>query len=130
MTLTGNTHEIEWLTQSMPGWRGLLNGLRHELERKDFEIYVDQVKEKFGGLRFYWTIPDEDRQRYEVVTELVDSFERVSYHLCCVCGDGATGPGPRQWVLYYCDAHKFENLAELRKGSLGEGGERQSPDTP
>lgn len=115
MTLTGNLREIDWLAADAIGWAGLLTGLRHRLDGLDVEIHVDQVKEKFGGLRFYVTLPDEATDpdaRY--VNEWIESAENASYLLCYLCGAGVTHQGTGHWVRYFCAEHDTTDLFAKR----------------
>lgn len=95
-----------------PGWLPLLDklcsGIENELnslpvfllpeKHKDFGI--GQVKEKFGGLRFYLdTVPDEIRDN---VYKLIGDAESESYKVCEEC----SAPGRAQgtgWIRTLCD---------------------------
>ncbi len=62
------------------------------------DFVVNQVKEKFGGLRFYCTLP--------LVTELM--IEGLALHVCETCGELGSlsysdGPGP--WLKTLCKDH-------------------------
>ena len=59
---------------------------------------VLQVKEKFGGLRFYTNYSND------TISALIEASEIESIHTCDVCG----GPGRRRgtsWVETRCDEH-------------------------
>lgn len=66
---------------------------------------AEQVKEKFGGLRFY-----VDRASEEL-HNIINRFEDLSYKVCETCGE----PGHRRldlsWIHTLCDHHY-----EIRKG--------------
>lgn len=50
-------------------------------------ITVNQVKEKFGTLRFYYNIPsDTDINLVNEIDEVVDRYSRKSEVTCEVCG--------------------------------------------
>lgn len=50
-------------------------------------ITVNQVKEKFGTLRFYYSIPsDTDSNLVNEIDEVVDKYYRKSEVTCEVCG--------------------------------------------
>ena len=57
---------------------------------------ITQIKDKFGGLRFYCSATDE-------IFDLVGEAEDKSYHICEVCGSSddvsQTDTG---WVYTYC----------------------------
>ena len=59
-------------------------------------VHVSQVKEKFGGLRFYVGAATPE------VFDIIDECERLSYKTCELCGK----PGkPREggWIKTLCD---------------------------
>lgn len=58
-----------------------LDQLSNKLVALKKKIKVGQVKEKYGGLRFYL---DEDES--EKAVELIDDAETLSYETCSKCG--------------------------------------------
>lgn len=67
---------------------------------EDYKINVFQVKEKFGGLRFY--IDVEDNELYKKIQLHVDEAEGKSYKTCERCGK--SGKIVRNgWVTVICD---------------------------
>jgi NADH pyrophosphatase NudC (nudix superfamily) len=67
------------------GWLNLIDELCHNIEKELInssidEFSVDQVKDKFGGLRFYVSGANEK------INELIDMAERKSYKICMSCG--------------------------------------------
>jgi len=68
------------------GWYDLINSLCKKIEwyiktHKNIpKIEATQVKEKFGGLRFYYDGGDE------VISEFIMEAERLSYKTCEECG--------------------------------------------
>jgi len=63
---------------------------------------VRQVKEKFGGLRFYTTGVLQDQYAF------IEFAESMSYHVCEVCGS----PGKIRnsgWIKTLCDTHAKES---------------------
>ena len=61
-----------------------------------FPVKFDQVKEKFGGLRVYFSGGDE------YVEGLVSMAESFSYKICEVCGDRGS-PNEGGWISTLCD---------------------------
>jgi len=57
-----------------------------------------QVKEKFGGLRFYIFGGDD------YINGLVDLAESMSYRICSKCGNQRTPQKNRGWVYSLCDS--------------------------
>jgi hypothetical protein len=70
-------------------------------------IKVQQIKEKFGGLRFYYDGGDER------ISGLVDMAESWAAHTCETCGN----KGERRhggWVRTLCDVHEAEYQARKK----------------
>lgn len=69
---------------------------------------ISQVKEKFGGLRFYIHNSTDRIDNY------IDFAETMSTYTCEMCGK----PGrirPSGWVKTLCDDHEDERLSSLQK---------------
>jgi hypothetical protein len=83
------------------GWFRLLWTLSEGLEKTGFNGQVTQVKEKYGGLRFYVSYATDEQYN------LIDKAEEVSLKVCEVCGRlGKTrGYG---WLKTLCDNHYEE----------------------
>lgn len=65
-------------------------------------IYAVQIKEKFGGLRFYMNGEDE------YISGAISMAESISLHTCEVCGSfGETKP-VGSWLTTLCDTHRQE----------------------
>lgn len=83
--------------------------------------YVSQVKEKFGGLRFY--VSSIPAPISESVSELIRKAENDSYHTCDKCGE----PGKARshwpdlpevhfgWIRTLCEPHWYEEAEERAK---------------
>lgn len=89
-----------------PGWERLVHHLcsllEHHLkylpEEKSKDIAVAQVKEKFGGLRFYMTTSNE------YIDGAIALAESMSFSLCEECGAAGQRRGGG-YILTLCDAH-------------------------
>lgn len=68
--------------------------IQEELEY--FPVKFDQVKEKFGGLRIYYSGGDD---YIDGVTSMVEEY---SYKVCEVCGN-AGKPNKGGWITTLCD---------------------------
>ena len=104
-----------WGFECGDGWYNILNLLMSNIQHytdwnnKNFEkgytqykqvpqVTLDQVKEKFGTLRFYYTGGDEH------ISGMVRMAESMSSAICEECGN----PGERRgsgWIYTACDAH-------------------------
>ena len=72
------------------------------------QVVVEQIKEKFGGLRFYYQGGDEKIQG------MVRMAEAWADHTCEVCGK----PGERRdggWIKTLCDEHDTERKERYKK---------------
>lgn len=89
------------------GWYALIDALcKHLQDMTDYnpnhtqfpQIIASQVKEKYGGLRFY-TIASSDYQDGAIAMA-----ESMSFRICDVCG--ASGkPNSEGWIHTRCEAH-------------------------
>lgn len=80
------------------GWKNLVSKLIDDLVDAGWNGVVYQVKEKFGGLRFYIDTGNDK------IHTLINDAELKSYSICDVCGK----PGKRMgsnWVRTRCDEH-------------------------
>ena len=90
-------------TETSPGWHFLLSATAEML----IEIGVpdvfqtNQVKEKFGTLRFYWWANGEAPDAFDSV---IEAAEKLSAGICDTCGrPGRLRPGG--WTRTACDEH-------------------------
>jgi hypothetical protein len=65
------------------------------------QVVATQVKEKFGGLRFYVSGGDEKTNAYIMFAEA------MSYKICEVCGKPGRQRGS-SWLVTLCDEHAAE----------------------
>jgi hypothetical protein len=90
------------------GWFQIIHDLSARLEviigglsagERD-EYYANQVKEKFGGLRFYMNMETEEMRR------AIEEAEGRSVVTCEVCGRPGKPTG-RGWVKTLCETHAY-----------------------
>jgi hypothetical protein len=97
-----------WGFECGDGWFNILDQLmaniQHHIDWKErqglgvSQVTVDQVKEKFGTLSFYYTGGDE------YISGLVDMASSISGVTCEVCGK----PGKQNdggWIKTRCEEH-------------------------
>ncbi len=113
------------------GWEALVRELCQGIEDllpEEHEFSVQQVKEKFGGLRFYIFAHNLPVETMKGIHKLIDAAETRSYKECEVCGApaeidrGATRYG---WLKALCPEH-----VEERSRGYGEDNTRRPPPTP
>ena len=106
------------------GWYPILERLcaniQQHIEWKNREtevvpqVVVEQIKEKFGGLRFYYQGGDDN------VAGMVRMAEAWADVACEECG----GIGKRRgggWVRTLCDLHEAEHNARIEEQSRKDG---------
>jgi hypothetical protein len=69
--------------------------IKAELEY--FPVKFDQIKEKYGGLRIYFTGGDD------YVDGIVSMAEEYSYKVCEVCGNSGK-PNKGGWITTLCES--------------------------
>ena len=85
------------------GWYQLIKDLIVDLNEMGWDKQVMQVKEKFGGLRFYVNSHIENDDLHNRVFKA----EKDSYKICEVCGE----PGRVRnngWYMTLCYSHRRE----------------------
>lgn len=86
---------LDWGFDVGDGWFNIIYNLSEKLSKEE-GTYALQVKEKFGGLRFYISSgSDED-------FDTIDKAENESYRTCELCGkEGRRRRGG--WIKVLCD---------------------------
>jgi hypothetical protein len=102
-----------------PGWQPLIEALHRDLSAVAPGYEIMQIKEKFGGLRYYIVLINNvtDAQR-RAAYELVDTAERASQTICEECGttEGVTNSAAYGWYRTLCvdDRVKLDDLRKQR----------------
>lgn len=90
--------ELRWGFECDDGWEPLIRRLSEKLKGTDTGCV--QVKEKFGGLRFYVHYADE------VCAKHIDVAEAESFRTCEMCGAMGSlcqrGSGSSAWLKTLC----------------------------
>ena len=91
----------KWKDDVGPGWLPLIEVLDRQLRRLDPDYRIEQVKEKFGGLRYY-IITSEGCTNTDRMYAIIDTIESLSFRICEDCGR----PGEERengWIRTLCD---------------------------
>lgn len=96
-----------------PGWSGILDHLYDKLPKK---LYVMQVKEKYGSLRFY--IGSGSNRTFA----LIDKAEKESEITCEVCGKEGKIFSIRGWYMCRCPECRKEE--EIKSATVGQAVEK------
>jgi len=86
------------------GWYNILEQLfehidkyiTHKYKDQEFPFIITQIKEKFGGLRFYFDGGDSE------IYELVRFTEELSYKTCEYCGSNKNIFRSKGWITTAC----------------------------
>jgi hypothetical protein len=119
VALSGNVHQLRLLKEHATGWAGLIDGLKNHLVQLDYTVEIQQVKEKWGGLRVYANVRDTDDYDDETastyvtyVQTIIDAVEDVSFMLCYVCGGGTDHKGEGGWTRFFCGHHDTKDVGQ------------------
>ena len=94
--MTKPDESISLLANVPMGWHRLIQPL---IDRcKKHGVFIDQIKEKYGGLRFYVGSCSDQLQAD------IHEAERLSLFTCCECGSPGTLRN-RGHVVVLCDLH-------------------------
>jgi hypothetical protein len=91
------------------GWHPILRKLEEELNAIDPDFELVQVKEKFGGLRYY-AHPHTADPGFQ---QAINVAEAESFRVCEICGEpGETKAAlGRYWIKTLCPLHRGEDEA-------------------
>lgn len=108
------------------GWHKLLRDLEGLLNILDPDYELQQVKEKFGGLRYY-----AQTQKTDVDKSFhwaIHAAEGLSVHICEECGEPGKTHSIYGWLHTLCDTHETERrknhaktMREMDRNHGGEG---------
>ena len=113
-----------------PGWHEILDrlcvGIEQTLGDEISRFRVEQIKEKYGGLRFYYSLEGDSRRVIDTlfpggrlrmqdhrtgtlaarIDALIDAAEVESERTCRECGEpGKLRESTRGWLRVTCEAH-------------------------
>lgn len=80
------------------GWLGIIKRLIEDLIELGWDKEICQVKEKFGGLRFYINTGSEE------IWQRIQLAESASYITCEKCGELGQVRGDG-WITTLCEEH-------------------------
>lgn len=99
-----------------PGWFPIIEELERDLEEMVPGYRVVQVKEKFGGLRYYADPPlDAPEETWREMQKRIDAAETLALDTCEECGstDGVTTESKprRYWIKTLCPKCRQEEVS-------------------
>ena len=75
----------------------------HQQNLDPYLFHIDQLKEKFGSIRLYYSLHYADHSVDEGIDNIIRKYEELSEHTCCICGGEATLMS-KGWICPYCQA--------------------------
>ena len=99
------------------GWQPLIDRIDQGVTELAGEYTVLQIKEKFGGLRFYMDLPAElDTDTFSKAYDLVHKAEGESFSICEWCGQpGECRANLFGWMKTLCPTHWDEDDERARR---------------
>jgi hypothetical protein len=98
-----------------PGWEKLLWDLCSAIEKelpKDHDFSILQVKEKFGGLRFYASLGSLPKEKASRIEKFIGEAEALSFKTCALCGEpGGETISCSGWYSTLCETHRAQRKA-------------------
>lgn len=91
------------------GWYPLIKDLISDLMDLGWDKQTCQVKEKFGGLRFYINSASDE------VHKRIGKAEDLSYKTCEDCGEKGELRTNIGWYTTLCDKHYEEHKSNIQK---------------
>ncbi|MFJ2287813.1 antitoxin Xre/MbcA/ParS toxin-binding domain-containing protein [Pseudomonas iridis] len=92
------------------GWFTLIDAvcelIQHDIDTNGTQFLASQVKEKFGGLRFYYT------QGSGYAAAAVELAECLSPYICEICGALGKPVSLSGWMQTRCPAHESTTVYE------------------
>ena len=91
------------------GWYDLIDSLCHTIQNnidlhKTEQFVCTQIKEKFGGIRFYGGPADGE------IYDIIDFAEAHSFKVCERCGNRGELRGGSGWLYTSCAEHAREEV--------------------
>ena len=97
------------------GWLQLIHDLIEELLAAGWDKHILQIKEKFGGLRFYIGSGSEE------IHDIISKYEHLSYETCEVCGETGRIRNDLGWIPTLCDKHYKELVVTKTQEAIQSG---------
>lgn len=94
-----------WKGNVSDGWWPVVEEIGKALLRLDPDFEIHQIKEKFGGLRFYYGLSQYDTEAALIAQNLVRFGENLCARTCETCGLPGSLRSDLGWVLTLCDRH-------------------------
>lgn len=125
--LDGNKRDFDMTTCMPDGWQKpwfretMLEDLKNAALECGIDInnlYLQDCKEKYGGLRLYFGGYGfrENTQKFD---DTVTAYEYLAESFCCICGKPHVSM-THGWICPYCKDHWREEWGEFKEEKLGD----------
>ena len=112
--------ENEYLFDSCgDGWKEIIRNTDEKLKYIDPDYTIAQIKEKFGGLRYYYdqSFDSYDDIRREIMDDIVRAAEYEASRTCELCGANKSSDKVeirlhKYWYFGYCQSCADKHIAE------------------
>ena len=101
------------------GWKSIIDDTHNKLKYIDPDYKVAQIKEKFGGLRYYYdhSFESYDDIRREIMDDIVRAAEDEASRTCELCGANKSSDKVeirvhKYWYFGYCQSCADKYIAE------------------
>ena len=98
-----------WLDSVGDGWKPLVKEFIDFADSREYEVFINQVKEKFGGLRIYYYPCVEELEKLE------DELCAKAILTCEDCGEDGETRFDIGWYKTMCDKHYREELDRINE---------------
>ena len=110
-----------WGIECPDAWYDMLDrmcrSLQYDTDTNSYpQVIAEQVKEKFGTLRFYYrTEGGEGNLEYKdgYITGTIHTYENMSGDICSDCGINQNISSTKGWIAYICDECKKKREKDL-----------------
>ena len=102
---------MPWGMECGIGWYFIIEHLSKAITQISKDVRATQVKEKFGGLRFYWRSTEPlTEEQYDLVSRAVDAAEEESYLVCESCGSREDVKQSQGWIRTECNLCRLKRI--------------------
>lgn len=113
---------MAWGIDTEEGWYKLLDVCMEKLQYfcnlcskdgREVQVVANQIKEKFGTLRFYTSVYGGDNIQHDIIDDIIDQAERKSAYICEVTGEHGSLCNRGGWFKTLCrkEARKLGYVA-------------------
>ena len=106
------SYEEPWGDEVGDGWKTHVMECHRQLKHLDPGYRISQIKEKFGGLRYYY---DSSYDFENIINDVMDSVVQAAEYRCSitceVCGAGGRMRYNFGWYKTLCDEHDSNHRA-------------------